>query len=105
MMLCSVKVGLCRHKALLFKILCDYVGVECSLVTGYSTGGRHQWNIISLFDNKQGKSIEYIIDPTSPHFTWTKKGSARMKAYKIQQDSSFGHGGMTMLNHMKGQAM
>ena len=39
MLLCSIKVGLCRHKALLFKILCDYSGLECSLITGYSTGG------------------------------------------------------------------
>ncbi|KAJ3323413.1 hypothetical protein HDV06_001933 [Boothiomyces sp. JEL0866] len=96
MLLCSVKIGLCRHKALLFKILCDAVGLECALVTGYSTGGRHQWNLITLNDIKTRKSESYIIDPTSPHFTWTKQGSIRMKAYKIQQDTSFGHGGMTL---------
>jgi hypothetical protein len=38
----DVKIGLCRHKALLFKILCDNVGLDCAIVTGYSTGGRHQ---------------------------------------------------------------
>lgn len=42
LMLGSVKIGLCRHKALLFKLLCDAVGIDCALVTGYSTGGRHQ---------------------------------------------------------------
>lgn len=67
MMLCSVKIGLCRHKALLFKILCDAVGLTCALITGYSTGGRHQWCVISLNDIKQGKMVDYIIDPTSPH--------------------------------------
>lgn len=100
MFLCSVKIGLCRHKALLFKILCDYCSIECALVTGYSTGGRHQWNVINLLDPKEGKEFSYIIDPTSPHFTWTKQGSVRMKAYKINIDSSFGHGGMTLLKNM-----
>jgi transglutaminase/protease-like cytokinesis protein 3 len=115
MLLCSVKIGLCRHKALLFKILCDTVGIECALITGYSTGGRHQyvlsvfltlrWNIISLHDPKENKINSYIIDPTSPNFTWTKHGSARMKAYKITQDSSFGHGGLTLMNQMKQEVL
>ncbi|KAJ3410843.1 hypothetical protein HDV05_003169 [Chytridiales sp. JEL 0842] len=48
MLLCDVEIGLCRHKALLFKILCDVVALNCALVTGYSTAGRHQWNIITL---------------------------------------------------------
>ncbi len=96
MMLGSVRIGLCRHKALLFKILCDLVGLECTLVTGYSTGGRHQWNIITLKDPKTQEDVNYIIDPTSPHFTWTKQGSVRMKAYKIVPETSFGHGGITM---------
>ncbi|KAJ3189589.1 hypothetical protein HK101_008887 [Irineochytrium annulatum] len=42
MLLCEVEIGLCRHKALLFKILCDVSEVNCALVTGYSTAGRHQ---------------------------------------------------------------
>ncbi|KAJ3133037.1 hypothetical protein HK100_004763 [Physocladia obscura] len=42
MLLCEVKIGLCRHKALLFKILCDIADLNCALVTGYSTAGRHQ---------------------------------------------------------------
>ncbi|KAI8906020.1 ethylene-responsive protein kinase Le-CTR1-domain-containing protein, partial [Gorgonomyces haynaldii] len=91
MMLGQVKIGLCRHKALLFKILCDAVDLECALVTGYSTGGRHQWNLITLADKES-----YIIDPTSPHFTWTKQGSLRTKAYRVSADTSFGHGGLTM---------
>ncbi|KAJ3035090.1 hypothetical protein HDV00_004312, partial [Rhizophlyctis rosea] len=41
MLLGDVEIGLCRHKALLFKILCDVVGLNCALVTGYSTAGRH----------------------------------------------------------------
>ncbi|KAL2915885.1 hypothetical protein HK105_204586 [Polyrhizophydium stewartii] len=91
MLLTSVRIGLCRHKALLFKILSDAVGLDCALVTGYSTGGRHQWNVITLSDGES-----FIIDPTSPHFTWTKHGSFRTKAYRISADMSFGHGGLTL---------
>lgn len=104
MLLCSVKIGLCRHKSLLFKILCDSVGLECSLITGYSTGGRHQWNIISLPD-EFGVAVNYIIDATSSHFSWTKEGSKRMKAYKIKPEESFGHGGLTLLRNMRPQLM
>lgn len=89
----AIKIGLCRHKALLFKILCDSVGFDCALVTGYSTGGRHQWNIITL----DGES--YIIDPTSAHFTWTKQGSLRTRAYRVSLETSFGHGGLTQKIH------
>lgn len=41
-MLGEVRTGLCRHKAMLFKVLCDASGINCALITGYSTGGRHQ---------------------------------------------------------------
>ncbi|KAJ3240168.1 hypothetical protein HDU78_002461 [Chytriomyces hyalinus] len=90
MLLCDVQIGLCRHKALLFKILCDVVGLNCALVTGYSTAGRHQWNIITL--PNEG---DFLIDPTSPHFTWTTKGSLRTRGYRVTADTSFGHSGFT----------
>ncbi|KAJ3204855.1 hypothetical protein HDU67_009254 [Dinochytrium kinnereticum] len=90
MLLCEVEIGLCRHKALLFKILCDVVDLNCALITGYSTAGRHQWNIISLVDKG-----DFLIDPTSPHFTWTTKGSHRTKGYRVSADQSFGHSGFT----------
>jgi transglutaminase-like putative cysteine protease len=90
MHLCDVKIGLCRHKALLFKLLCDVVGLNCALVTGYSTAGRHQWNIITLDEGG-----DFLIDPTSPHFTWTQRGSQRTKGYRVTVDTSFGHSGLT----------
>ncbi|KAJ8323975.1 hypothetical protein O5D80_007196 [Batrachochytrium dendrobatidis] len=95
MLLMDIRIGLCRHKALLFKILGDTTGLDCALVTGYSTGGRHQWNVVTLSDGES-----YIIDPTSPHFTWTKHGSYRTKAYRVSADMSFGHSGLTL--KMKG---
>ncbi|KAI9310544.1 ethylene-responsive protein kinase Le-CTR1-domain-containing protein [Zopfochytrium polystomum] len=90
MLLCDVEIGLCRHKALLFKILCDVIDLNCALVTGYSTAGRHQWNIITI-PNKGN----FLIDPTSPHFTWTTKGSHRTRGYRVTADTSFGHSGFT----------
>ncbi len=42
MLLCQVPIGVCRHKALLFKILSDIVNLNCAVITGYSTAGRHQ---------------------------------------------------------------
>ncbi|KAI8851784.1 hypothetical protein BC829DRAFT_386013 [Chytridium lagenaria] len=73
-----------------FKILCDVVDLNCALITGYSTAGRHQWNIITLQDKG-----DFLIDPTSPHFTWTTKGSHRTKGYRVSADQSFGHSGFT----------
>lgn len=42
--------GICRHRALLFKIMCDAVAVECELVRGLygerNTG--HAWNVVRI---------------------------------------------------------
>ncbi|KAJ3154113.1 hypothetical protein HDU86_005040 [Geranomyces michiganensis] len=98
----NVPVGLCRHKALLFKLLADVVGLNCALVTGHSTAGRHQWNLITLpgtsatSTGAKRDATSFIIDPTSPFFTWTRKGSDRTKAYRVSSDVSFGHGGLTL---------
>ncbi|KAI8916920.1 ethylene-responsive protein kinase Le-CTR1-domain-containing protein [Powellomyces hirtus] len=108
--LCTVPVGLCRHKALLFKLLADTAGLNCALVTGHSTAGRHQWNLITLpaprptattkkttaTPDEPLQPAHYIVDPTSPYFTWTKHGSGRTKAYRVSSDVSFGHGGLTL---------
>jgi hypothetical protein len=90
-LLCEVEIGVCRHKALLLKILCDAVGLKCALITGYSTAGRHQWNIVSL------DSGDYLIDPTSRHFSWAKQGSNRTKGYKVTLNESLGHAGFTFV--------
>ncbi|KAJ3184501.1 hypothetical protein HDU87_003901 [Geranomyces variabilis] len=100
--LCTVPIGLCRHKALLFKLLSDVVGLNCALVTGHSTAGRHQWNLItlpgvpSISGGVKREATSFIIDPTSPFFTWTRQGSGRTKAYRVSSDVSFGHGGLTL---------
>ncbi|KAJ3089941.1 hypothetical protein HK102_005086 [Quaeritorhiza haematococci] len=89
-LLCDVEIGVCRHKAMLFKILCDVVHLNCAVVTGYSTAGRHQWNIITI-----PHKGDFLIDPTSKHFTWAKPGSMRTRGYKVMLDDSMGHAGFT----------
>ncbi|XP_026380797.1 probable serine/threonine-protein kinase SIS8 isoform X1 [Papaver somniferum] len=55
----SLTIGLARHRALLFKVLADSVGIPCSLVKGRQSTGSHDvaMNIIRLDDGR-----EYIID-------------------------------------------
>ncbi len=85
---CSIV--LVTPRALLFKLMSDVVGLKCALITGYSNAGRHQWNIITLSEG------DYLIDPTSKHFTWAKPGSVRTRGYKVSLDESLGHAGFTL---------
>ena len=53
--------GMCRHRALLTKVLADEVKLKCRMVQGYYGGGGHAWNEIItksdtyLFDSMQGR--------------------------------------------------
>ncbi|KAI3977016.1 hypothetical protein MKX01_008874 [Papaver californicum] len=55
----SLTIGLARHRALLFKVLADSVGIPCWLVKGRQYTGSHDvaMNIIRMDDGR-----EYIID-------------------------------------------
>lgn len=53
----SLKYGVCRHRAVLFKALCDRVGLPCSLVRG-EPGGTHVWNVIPIGPSQH----RYIVD-------------------------------------------
>ncbi|KAJ3223274.1 hypothetical protein HK099_001315 [Clydaea vesicula] len=95
-LLCEVEIGVCRHKALLFKLLCDVCHLNCAVITGYSTAGRHQWNIVSISEG------DYLIDATSRHFTWAKPGSLRTRGYKVLLDESLGHAEYVLFSqHLK----
>lgn len=49
--------GVCRHRALLAKILGDAGGINISLVRGYFAGNLHAWNEVTL---RNGQT--YILD-------------------------------------------
>ncbi|XP_076920796.1 putative serine/threonine-protein kinase SIS8 isoform X1 [Bidens hawaiensis] len=55
----SLKIGLARHRALLFKVLADSVGIPCCLVKGkqYTGSDKVAMNFIKLGDGR-----EYIVD-------------------------------------------
>ncbi|RNE98426.1 putative Protein kinase domain [Trypanosoma conorhini] len=65
----DVRNGVCRHRALLFKYLCDVVQLPCYLVRGEHQGPddalaeRHSWNIVPLEGSRH-----VLVDATlSPH--------------------------------------
>ncbi|XP_015888142.1 uncharacterized protein LOC107423136 [Ziziphus jujuba] len=63
----SLQFGVCRHRALLMKYLCDRVDppIPCELVRGYLDFMPHAWNIILV---KRGESwVRMVVDACRPH--------------------------------------
>ncbi|XP_062108307.1 uncharacterized protein LOC133819151 [Humulus lupulus] len=63
----TVHFGVCRHRALLMKYLCDRMEppILCELVRGYLDFMPHAWNVISL---KSGDSwVRMVVDACHPH--------------------------------------
>ncbi|KAG4393516.1 hypothetical protein GLYMA_03G105601v4 [Glycine max] len=61
-----MQIGVCRHRALLFKYLCDHMvpPVPCELVRGYLHFSPHAWNIILI---KRGATwVQMLIDACRP---------------------------------------
>lgn len=44
--------GVCRHRALLAKVLGDSIGLDISLVRGYFAGNPHAWNEITFYNGE-----------------------------------------------------
>ncbi|KAJ4895253.1 Leucine-rich repeat protein kinase family protein [Raphanus sativus] len=63
----KLQFGICRHRALLMKFLCDRMEplVPCELVRGYLDFTPHAWNIVPV---KRGDSwVRMVIDACRPH--------------------------------------
>ncbi|KAK4381764.1 Serine/threonine-protein kinase fray1 [Sesamum angolense] len=63
----SLQFGVCRHRALLMKYLCDRMEprIPCELVRGYLDFSPHAWNVIII---KRGESlVRMIVDACHPH--------------------------------------
>ncbi|XVF28760.1 hypothetical protein REPUB_Repub15cG0058500 [Reevesia pubescens] len=63
----ALQFGVCRHRALLMKYLCDRMEppVPCELVRGYLDFMPHAWNIILI---KRGDSwVRMVVDACHPH--------------------------------------
>ncbi|PHT85844.1 hypothetical protein T459_07950 [Capsicum annuum] len=62
----SLQLGVCRHRALLMKYLCDRIEprISCELVRGYLDFSPHAWNVIVV---KRGESwVRMIVDACHP---------------------------------------
>ncbi|KAF5466065.1 hypothetical protein F2P56_016022 [Juglans regia] len=63
----ALKFGVCRHRALLMKYLCDRMEppIPCELVRGYLDFLPHAWNIVLI---KRGHSwVRMVVDACRPH--------------------------------------
>ncbi|KAL3828755.1 hypothetical protein ACJIZ3_017557 [Penstemon smallii] len=63
----GLQFGVCRHRALLMKYLCDRMEpqIPCELVRGYLDFSPHAWNVIVV---KRGESlVRMIVDACHPH--------------------------------------
>ncbi|GAB4851027.1 hypothetical protein Ancab_030325 [Ancistrocladus abbreviatus] len=63
----SLQFGVCRHRAVLMKYLCDRMEppVPCELIRGYLDFSPHAWNAILI---KKGDSwVRMVVDACRPH--------------------------------------
>nr|GMD80914.1 Mitogen-activated protein kinase kinase kinase [Ipomoea batatas]GME09967.1 Mitogen-activated protein kinase kinase kinase [Ipomoea batatas]GME14351.1 Mitogen-activated protein kinase kinase kinase [Ipomoea batatas] len=63
----SLPFGICRHRALLMKYLCDRIEphIPCELVRGYLDFSPHAWNVIVT--ERGGRLVRMIVDACHPH--------------------------------------
>ncbi|KAK4749129.1 hypothetical protein SAY87_026578 [Trapa incisa] len=80
----SLKIGLARHRALLFKVLADNVGIPCKLVKGQQFSGSNDvaMNFVKLEDGR-----EYIVDLMSDPGTLIPSDAAGL--YREYDESLF----------------
>ncbi|KAK9994274.1 hypothetical protein SO802_023977 [Lithocarpus litseifolius] len=59
----SLSMGLCRHRAILFKKLADYIGLPCRIARGckYCVADHRSSCLVKIENNKQS-SREYVVD-------------------------------------------
>ncbi|RZC20056.1 hypothetical protein D0Y65_006762 [Glycine soja] len=86
-----MQIGVCRHRALLFKYLCDHMvpPVPCELVRGYLHFSPHAWNIILI---KRGATwVQMLIDACRPLDIREEKDPEYFcRYYMLNNHQSFG---------------
>lgn len=80
--------GVCRHRALLFKLMADEAGLKCALVRGnYQTPGGsegHAWNELKLADNR--RVVVDVMNP-QPDFYFPEVGEPSLRYYRTVANS------------------
>ncbi|KAJ7954828.1 Mitogen-activated protein kinase kinase kinase [Quillaja saponaria] len=63
----ALQFGVCRHRALLMKYLCDHMEppVPCELVRGYLDFVPHAWNTILI--KRDNEWVRMLVDACRPH--------------------------------------
>nr|XP_043631647.1 probable serine/threonine-protein kinase SIS8 isoform X2 [Erigeron canadensis] len=81
-----LKIGLSSHRALLFKVLADSVGIPCRLVKGkqYTDSNNVAMNYIKLGDGR-----EYLVDLTAEPGTLIPSDAVTAGGSNIDYDESF----------------
>lgn len=74
----SVKKGTYQHRTLLFKVLADHLGINCTLQRG--TYG-HYWNTVILMDER-GHTRECVVDLVSQPGELLQENSQQAQLYK-----------------------
>jgi hypothetical protein len=76
----KLRVGVCRHRALLYKYCADRVGLSCRLVRGDyregNHGGAHAWNVVVLY------GVAWLCDVMHEPGELYEEGSAKAAHYK-----------------------
>ena len=97
-----IKVGICRHKSLLFKILCDHLKLDCMLIRGALKSkkgkvlGSHAWNIVQVDGNP------FIVDVRNHPTTLLEPdgdvySDIHWNDLYQREGSDFGHAGDSLL--------
>ncbi|KAL5701118.1 hypothetical protein ACHQM5_026492 [Ranunculus cassubicifolius] len=62
----SLRLGVCRHRAVLMKYLCDRMvpPVPCELVRGYLEFSPHAWNVVPV--RRNGSAVRMVVDACCP---------------------------------------
>ncbi|KAL6079576.1 copper transport protein ctr1, variant 2 [Balamuthia mandrillaris] len=68
--------GVCRHRSILYKYLCDYLNIPCRLVRGSYEDGGHAWNVVYL-----GTTF-YLVDVMNHPTHLYAENSPEAKYYK-----------------------
>lgn len=61
--------GICRHRAILYKYLCDIEGIPCRLVRGAFENVGHAWNVVIVHDQY------YLVDVMHGNHTFSPDNS------------------------------
>ena len=72
--------AVCEGYARAFKLLCQYAGLECILITGDSKGVGHMWNMVKLEGNWYHVDVTWDDLRSKPHHTYLNLSELQIRA-------------------------